>query len=188
MAPLAGGSHSSLSIDAFLLESFQVWVARPRFCLVNVLDRISDPDFDTSNRSYPKDLKKSPNTEDFEYKSRLPESTRAVYLVNVKLMAKAVQQLKQIIIDKSSGPGWGRERPVHYYPDGHPFGYQPRETLLNFSELLGTGAFNVLSPLSDEGFPMLYRFSLGPFGPIRSRFGVLLHNSFALTLTLELSI
>lgn len=100
MAPLAGGSHSSLSIDAFLLESFQVWVARPRFCLVNVLDRISDPDFDTSNRSYPKDLKKSPNTEDFEYKSRLPESTRAVYLVNVKLMAKAVQQLKQIIIDK----------------------------------------------------------------------------------------
>jgi hypothetical protein len=32
-------------------------------------------------------------------------------------------------------------------PDSHPSRYEPRATLLNFSDLWETGAFNVLSPL-----------------------------------------
>jgi hypothetical protein len=36
------------------------------------------------------------------------------------------------------------------YPDGHPSGHQPRVTLLNFSDPLGTDVFNVLSPLANN--------------------------------------
>lgn len=32
------------------------------------------------------------------------------------------------------------------FPDGHPPGYQPCVTFLNFRDLLGSGAFNMLSP------------------------------------------
>ncbi|KAI5720272.1 hypothetical protein M8J77_004320 [Diaphorina citri] len=46
---------------------------------------------------------------------------------------------------------WGREKPAaRDYLDGHPSGYQVRETLLNFSDPWGTGAFNVLSPLTES--------------------------------------
>jgi hypothetical protein len=56
-------------------------------------------------------------------------------------------------------PEWVWEKPARDCPDDHLSGYQPCVTLLNISDPMGTGAFNVviatgLNSILESGLPL----------------------------------